>query len=194
MTNTYQQLLEKVTARQKEVATLVDFLETQTSWLTAPASTKFHLNHEGGLLQHSVGVANTLLKLKVTLAPQISEESCVIVGLFHDLGKTGFPGIPYYLKNTNEWEIKNRNKTYMVNPESVSINIATQSIYLISKYVTLFPEEVQAIAAHDGLYPINGGVVNLEYYHYETPLTLLLHYADRWTAAVIEDKKPIQER
>ncbi len=194
MTNTYQQLLAKITNRQKEVATLVDFLETQTTWLTAPASTKFHLNHEGGLLQHSVGVANTLLKLKETLAPKISEESCVIVGLFHDLGKVGFPGIPHYLKNTNEWEIKNRNKTYMVNPESISINLATQSIYLISKYVMLFPEEVQAIAAHDGLYPTHGGVVNLEYHQEETPLLLLLHFADRWTASVLEEKCPIKER
>ncbi len=194
MQNSYPQLLEKIINRKSEVAALVAFLEAETTWLTSPASTRFHLNVEGGLLQHSVGVANTLLKLKETLAPQISDESCVIVGLFHDLGKVGFPGIPHYLKNENEWEIKNRNMTYKVNPEDVSINIATQSIHLISKFVTLFPEEVQAIAAHDGLYPTTGGVVNLEYYHHEQPLLLLTHFADRWTAAVIEEDLPIKER
>jgi hypothetical protein len=31
------------------------------------------------------------------LAPGISEKSCVIVGLFHDIGKVGMPGKPYYL-------------------------------------------------------------------------------------------------
>ncbi|MDD5456759.1 MAG: HD domain-containing protein [Candidatus Margulisbacteria bacterium] len=187
-------LLEKITSRQAEVSALLHFLETQTNWLTAPASTRFHLNVEGGLIQHCVGVAETLLRLKTELAPQISDESCVIVGLFHDTGKVGFPGINYYFKNTNEWEIMNRNKPYMVNPECVNINIATQSIHLISKFVTLYPEEVQAIAAHDGLYPTNGGVVNLEYYQLEEPLTLLLQFADRWTAAVIEEKRPIKER
>ena len=29
----------------------------------------------------------------------------------------------------------------------------------------LTDEEPQAIVAHDGLYPVNGGVVNREYYH-----------------------------
>ena len=65
----YEALKEKVSERWAEFAELMKFVETETEYLTAPASTKFHLCKEGGLLEHSVNVAETLLKLKATLAP-----------------------------------------------------------------------------------------------------------------------------
>jgi hypothetical protein len=34
---------------------------------------------------------------------------------------------------------------------------------------------------------VHGGVVNLEYYHKECRLTMILHFADFWTAAVEEE-------
>jgi len=37
-----------------------------------------------------------MLKQKNTLAPEISDESCVVTALFHDLGKVGMPGNPLY--------------------------------------------------------------------------------------------------
>jgi len=49
-------------------------------------------NKERGLLEHSVNVAETMLKFKETLAPGIPNKSCVIAGLLHDLGKAGVPG------------------------------------------------------------------------------------------------------
>ncbi|MBQ7516124.1 MAG: HD domain-containing protein, partial [Schwartzia sp.] len=82
-------LKEKVTERRAEFAALMAFIESETSYLTAPASTRFHLCKEQGLLEHSVNVAENLLKIKNTLAPDISDESCVIAGLLHDLGKAG---------------------------------------------------------------------------------------------------------
>lgn len=56
------------------------------------------MNEEEGLLKHSIGVTKTSLKLRGLLAPQLSEESCVIVGLFHDVGKIGMPWQPRYKK------------------------------------------------------------------------------------------------
>jgi hypothetical protein len=47
--------------------------------------------------------------------------------------------------------------------------------------------EAQAIVAHDGIYPVNGGVVNLDYHHKECRLQMILHFADKWTAAVEEE-------
>jgi 23S rRNA maturation-related 3'-5' exoribonuclease YhaM len=75
----------------------INMLRSETTWLNSPASTKYHMNREGGLLEHSIGVAETLLQIRAVLAPEISEESCVIIGLFHDIGKVGMPGKPYYL-------------------------------------------------------------------------------------------------
>ena len=93
----YNKLKALVIERKKEFEALMNFVESETAYLVAPASTKFHLCREKGLLEHSVNVAETILKLKETLAPTISTESCVIVGLLHDLGKAGMPGQPIWL-------------------------------------------------------------------------------------------------
>ncbi len=185
----YESLKKKVVKRKAEFEAFVTMLEKDSIWLTSPASTRFHLNKEGGLLEHSVGVTETLLKLKETLALQLSEESCVIVGLFHDVGKIGMPGKPRYIKNNSEWEIKNRNMTYKINPDEVYMNLAVRSLYLVSKYIPLSDSEAQAILYHDGQY-IDA---NKEVAHHEMPLTLLLQFADSWTAHVYEEDREIKE-
>ena len=185
----YEVLKSRVTKRKKEFDAFINMLEKDTIWLTSPASTKYHLNKEGGLLEHSVGVTETLLKFREALAPQISEESCVIVGLFHDVGKIGMPGKPRYLKNDNQWEIEKRGITYKINPEEVYMNLAARSLYLVAKYLPLSDSEAQAILYHDGQY-VEG---NKEVAHHEMPLTLLAHFADLWTASVYEEGRKIVE-
>ena len=185
----YEVLKKKVIRRKKEFDAFINMLEKESSWLTSPASTKYHLKTPGGLLEHSVGVTETLLKLRETLAPQISEESCVIVGLLHDVGKIGMPGKPRYLKNDNQWEIEKRGITYKINPDEVYMGLAARSIYLISKYIPLSDSEAQAILYHDGQY-VEG---NKEVAHHEMPLTLLAHFADLWTATVYEEGRKIEE-
>ena len=58
-------------------------------FLYAPASTKFHCNYEGGLMEHSVNVVDNLLLLteKMNLKWQ-RPESPIIIGLLHDICKT----------------------------------------------------------------------------------------------------------
>ncbi len=185
----YEILKKKVIKRKKEFAAFIGMLEKETSWLSSPASTRFHLNKEGGLLEHSVGVTETFLRLREVFAPQISEESCVIVGLLHDVGKIGMPGKPRYLKNDNKWEIDKRGMTYKINPDEVYINLATRSLYLIAKYIPLSDSEAQAILYHDGQY-VEG---NKEVAHHEMPLTLLAHFADLWTVSVYEEGRKIVE-
>ena len=185
----YELLKKKVVKRKKQFDAFVDMLEKETSWLTSPASTRYHLNKPGGLLEHSVGVTETLLKFREVLAPQLSEESCVIVGLFHDVGKIGMPGTPRYIKNDNQWEVEKRGITYKVNPDEIYMGIAARSLYLVSKYIPLSASEAQAILYHDGQY-VEG---NKEVAHHEMPLTLLAHFADMWTASVYEDGKKIMD-
>ncbi len=64
MKERYNHLLSKITKREPNVDKFIEVLHTQTTWLTSPASTKYHLNREGGLLEHSIGVAETLLQLR----------------------------------------------------------------------------------------------------------------------------------
>ena len=181
--NSYENLKQKVTLRREPFQTFIELLEGETTWLTSPASTRFHLSEEGGLLKHSVGVTETLIKFRDNLAPGISEESCIIVGLFHDAGKLGMPGMPLYLPNDNEWMVKNRGIRYKINPNVVAMGLAVRSLYLVTQYIPLSDAEAQAIAYHDGQYIDDNKIVA----HKEDPLTLLLHWADYWTAHIYEE-------
>ncbi|MEK6646823.1 MAG: HD domain-containing protein [Candidatus Firestonebacteria bacterium] len=182
LTDRYDVLKSKVINRKKEFDRFIEFIEEETTWLISPASTKYHLNREKGLLEHSLNVTDMLLKLKETLAPRIDNESCIIVGLFHDAGKLGFPGKPYYIPNENKWEAENRNIKYKINPSLVTMGIAVRSLYLVSKYISLSDEEAQAIVYHDGQYITDNASVK----HKEVPLTLLVHFADLWASSILE--------
>ena len=175
-------LLKLVKERAEEVQGFNRFLSEKTNWLTAPASTRFHLAEEGGLLKHSVNVADTLLKIRTELMPELSIESCIITALFHDAGKAGYEGIPYYIENPDTWQVENRNRKYTINRDCPHMDIATRSLFLVSQYINLSPEEAQAIRFHDGQYIDE----NKSVAHREAPLTRLLQYADNWSSGVLE--------
>ncbi len=170
--------------RAAEIQRFETFLETETGWLTSPASTRFHLPHAGGLVEHSLNVARTLLRLRDTLAPDLSAESCVAVGLYHDVGKVGMPGKPYYLPNPSEWHVRNRGANYIVNQDLVHMDIATRSLFLVAQHIQLTDEEAQAIRYHDGQYIDENGSVA----HRECRLTRLVQYADNWSGGVLEER------
>jgi len=69
------------------------------------------------------------------------------------------------------------------------MQIANRSLYLVSKYIPLSDEEAQAILYHDGQYIAENRFIA----HKECPLTLLLTFADTWTAAVYEEGREIRE-
>ncbi|MCM8759158.1 MAG: HD domain-containing protein [Candidatus Omnitrophica bacterium] len=176
----YRELLLKVIERKDECDEFVRFLEKETTWLTAPASTKYHLCFEHGLIIHSVNVALIMLKLKSTLIPEISDESCVIVGLFHDVGKVGMPHAPRYIK---------KDTSYVYNENQVEMSVAARSLYLVSKFIPLTDEEAQAILYHDGQYIME----NKHIAHKECALTLLVTFADTWAAAMEDGRLKLQK-
>ena len=85
--------LLKGTARQG-VDNVIAMLEKE-GFFTAPASTKFHLNTEGGLLEHSLNVYDAAMMLKadmVKVNPSIEkdlpDDSIVLSTLLHDVCKS----------------------------------------------------------------------------------------------------------
>lgn len=182
----YEKLKAIVKERKDQFYKLISFMENETAWLTSPASTKYHLCEEGGLLEHSVNVAETMLKIKSAIAPAISDESCVIVALLHDLGKVGMPGNPQYLVNEPTERQKQygygASTPYRFNNDLTYLSVPVRSICLAMKYVDLAEDEVQAIVYHDGQYVEDNASVAT----HEEPLTLLLQYADSWSGFVIE--------
>jgi len=183
MERSYEELIQ-IAATRKGAAELEHYLWYETCWADAPASTRYHMNVPGGLVTHSVNVVNTLLALQPVLAPGISPESCVIVGLYHDAGKIGVPGAPYYLPQTSQWHRDKLGQNYIVNDALTHIDIATRSLMIVSRFVDLTDEEAQAIRYHDGQY-VND---NKSVAHKELPLTRLIQFADSWSAGVLEAK------
>ncbi len=182
----YERLKSVVTERKQEFDKLIEFMENETEYLTAPASTRFHLSKEQGLLEHSVNVCENMLRIKHALAPSITDESCVIVALIHDLGKVGMPNNPQYIKNEPTPRQKqfgySASVPYSFNNNLTYLSVPVRSLYLALPYIHLTEEEVQAIIYHDGQYVDDNKSVATK----ECPLLLLLQFADTWSAFVTE--------
>ena len=78
----------------------------------APASTKFHLSHPCGLLEHSMNVCNVALHIRdimVGINPELEErlpkESVILASLLHDVCKSDIykPCISYKKNNEGKW-------------------------------------------------------------------------------------------
>ena len=181
----YNQLKAAVVKRKTEFDHFIDFLENRTNWLTAPAELEGPLACEKGLLIRSVAVTKQLLRIKDTIMPQLDEESAIIIGLFHDVGKVGIEGKPYFIVkehigssttsalglsfstriSTTETTPKN---SYSVNPKLVHMDIGVRSLYLVSQYMLLSDDEAQAISYATNVAPLNGNL---------SPYTLILKTA-----------------
>ena len=132
----------------------VDMLDWLVSkgFFTAPASTKYHGAHEGGLFQHSAAVMKSLVGLTESCHLEWqNERSPYIVGMFHDLCKIDqyrntsygltLDGQP--LHNPCEWEY---------NPHTLLKGHGEKSVMLLSQFYTLTEEEILCIRYHMGAF------------------------------------------
>ena len=156
---------------------LLAFLES-SDFYTAPASTRFHGNHEGGLLEHSLKVYE-ILKNKVKYASKeinVNEDTIKIVALLHDICKVNFYKIDY--RNAkNELGVWEKVPYYTVD-DQIPYGHGEKSVMMITEYIKLTPEEKYSIRWHMG-YTEPKEVYNTLSAAYEKyPLALLLHEAD----------------
>lgn len=73
---------------------LLDYLK-KSDFFIAPASSKYHNNCEGGLVDHSINVYESLKNLNDKLELGFNDESIAVVGLLHDVCKIDFYKIEY---------------------------------------------------------------------------------------------------
>ena len=177
----YEELLEKISSR-KGVLELSEYLKKH-GLFEAPASTKFHLCSEGGLIIHSVSVATLALKMKSVMYPEADDDSVILCSLFHDAHKVtdGFSHKTYIQNNT---ETAAR-QPYFWNKEQMNFSGGQKSLLIVSKFVDLTKDEMQAIAYHDGPYVPSWDDIKWDPY----PMTLLIHSADMWSTWVLEKNK-----
>lgn len=173
---------------------MVSWLETETDYFTAPASSTFHGNFEGGLLAHSLNVVkfglhnfNLLVKEKPEL--EYLRESVIIVGLFHDLCKLNI-----YVKK-EKWKKDDQNKWQSYQDWAVDDKLplghGEKSLYIASKHISLTDAEAMAIRWHMGATEFSVNITGSpQYYAYYAalthPLVRLMHAADMLTLTIEE--------
>ncbi len=176
--------------KRKGVLDLMTYLQS-TDFFKAPASTRFHGNHEQGLAMHSLYVLDAARHISKLIdekeAP--SEESLIICSLFHDVCKANFYVKGKRNKKTDKgwieievWEVK----------DQFPMGHGEKSLYLIQKFVKLSNEEALAIRWHLGgfdpgvnfMFPSGGPCMQA---FREYPLISVLAAADLMATYVLDE-------
>lgn len=165
---------------------LLDWLNS-TDFFTAPASTRFHGNYEGGLCEHSVHVWEELVRLlKAYPEVKVTGETAAIVSLLHDLCKIGCYKIE--LRNKKENGVWRSVPTYVFNEDFCYGGHGSKSVFLAQKFLDLTEEEAVAINCHMGFADRSPGDYSLGNAYEQYPLALLLHWADESATYIRETK------
>ncbi|MBE6837777.1 MAG: hydrolase [Ruminococcus sp.] len=167
-------------------------LSSSSDFFTAPASTRYHGNYEGGLVEHSLNVYDCLVdylareKVKNDFNLNYSDETIAIVSLLHDLCKinvykSGFRNVK---DDSGKW-IQVPNYTF---DDLLPYGHGEKSVYIISGFMRLTREEAFAIRYHMGF----SGEENkttvgnaLEMF----PLALAVNIADMEATFLLENEK-----
>lgn len=147
-------------------------------FFTAPASTKYHGNYEGGLLEHSYMVTKFLLTL--TQDNHLiwhKSRSPYIVGMFHDLCKIDQYRHPasdlvidgMLLPDPSKWEY---------NPDTLLKGHGDKSVMLLSQFYTLTEEEIMCIRYHMGAFTDKSEWNDYTRAVHQYPNVLWTHQAD----------------
>ena len=158
------------------------YLEEKSDFFTAPASTRFHLACEGGLLQHSVHVAEEMLKFE-----DEPPESAALCGLLHDVCKMNFYVVSTRNRKneqTGQWE----KVPYYTVDDRFPYGHGEKSVFLIERFMRLSVPEAVAIRWHMGGFDdaVRGGNQSIARAFETYPLAVKLHLADIAATYLVE--------
>lgn len=156
---------------------LIQFIE-KTDFFKAPASTRFHGDHEGGLLEHSMKVYE-ILKSNVKNAVvdlNAKDDTLIIIALLHDICKANYYKVDFRnAKNERgEWE----KVPYYTVDDTIPYGHGEKSVMMISEYIKLTVEEKYAIRWHMGFTEPKELYNTIGQAYKKYPLALFLHEAD----------------
>lgn len=159
---------------------------------TAPASTKFPLCVEGGLLQHSLNVYDCLMAKKNNpvwkpILEEAGDESLAIISLLHDLCKTNFytTEMRWRKDENNKWE---QYPVYAVN-DKVPYGHGEKSVMMVEQFMKLQGFERFAIRWHMGYTEPKEHYIHLGQAMEKYPIILALHEADLEASSIMEVSK-----
>ena len=176
MKEKFIQLLRKT--NREGIEDLINFIEEKTDFFTAPASTRFHGSHEGGLLEHSMKVYEILdYKIKNNVIDlHVPEDTIIIVSLLHDICKVNFYKVDYRnAKNARgEWE----KVPYYTIDDTIPYGHGEKSVMMLTEYIKLTSEEKYSIRWHMGFSEPKEVYSSLVAAYKKYPLALLVNEAD----------------
>lgn len=179
---------------------LLDYIR-KSDFYTAPASTKYHLSCEGGLLRHSLNVLDALrgiLTRNENEPPHggwdymvagkrlanFPDESVTIIALLHDICKTYFYQVSTRnAKNekTGKWE----KVPYYTVQDKMPLGHGAKSAMIIKQYINLTNPEMYAIWWHMG-YTDTSDSLSLTNAIESYPIIWALHTADMMASHMME--------
>ena len=171
--------------KREGIEDLLKYMD-EAGFYTAPASTKYHGAAKGALAVHSLNVCNTAIDLAMAwLGEDFLDnyiDSIVICALLHDLGKAGQFNKPLYVANVLKSGGLSAAQPFRTNDDLMTLDHEIVSVIEASKYIKLTEDEQRAIAWHNGLY----GAFKYQIQGKETPLYMIIHFADMWASRVLE--------
>lgn len=186
-----------LSTKRDGVEKVCDNLE-KLGFFEAPASTRFHLSIEGGLLEHSLHVCDMAVMLReqmVAKNPELESklplESVILCGLLHDVCKAEIYKIGYRNKKneeTGKWESV---PVYETDYTHFPIGHGEKSVIrLMSWGIQLSMEEMLAIRWHMSAWEIPfqsyESQGNLSAARDKSPLVTLLQCADMLASGILE--------
>ena len=170
---------------------LLNFLLPESSdFFTAPASTRYHGNYEGGLLEHSLNVYDCLCdilsrpRIKEVYGIEYSEESIAIAALLHDICKVNFYNVAF--RNAKNEAGKWESVPYYTIDDRLPYGHGEKSVYIISGYMRLTRDEAFAIRYHMGFSADKENHGNVGKAMEMFPLAFFLNCADSEAAYYVE--------
>ncbi len=173
-----ERFIELLKSTNREgIDNLINFLE-KTDFFEAPASTRFHGDYKGGLLEHSMKVYE-IFKEKVKNASieiNVPEDTIIITALLHDICKANFYKVDY--RNAkNELGVWEKVPYYTID-DQIPYGHGEKSVMMLTEYIKLTPEEKYAIRWHMGFTEPKEVYSTIGTAYKKYPLALLLFEAD----------------
>ena len=175
MREEFKRLLSSI--NREGIENLIAFID-KTDFYTAPASTRFHGNYEGGLLEHSMKVYE-ILKYKVehsVVDINVSEDTLKIVALLHDICKVNYYKVDY--RNAKNAEGVWEKVPYYTVDDTIPYGHGEKSVMMLTEYIKLTVEEKYCIRWHMGFTEPKEMYSTIGIAFKKYPLALLLHEAD----------------
>lgn len=163
---------------------------SESDFFVAPASTRFHGSHEGGLLEHSLNVYHCLKEIvqQAGLQDTYSPETIAISALLHDVCKVNFYKKGFRNAKDEESGQWYKKEVYEIDEKFPCGEHADKSIIIIQNFIHLEPEEILAIRAHMGGWDtaVKGGNGFVGKIFERSKLAVFLHFADMAATYLME--------